>query len=137
MGGRGSSSGAGKSSSAKSKSTSPSIKGVEGVVFSEYTSVASQSDNTLWAESTSVPHALVKIGGGSVNVTGEKKDKFGLLKNLDSAIVHLNGIDPGNYTDREVKRLNSSLNSIRNMGFETTKINASWSSTIVAVKKRG
>lgn len=137
MGGRGSSSGVGKGSSAKNKSTSLSIKGVEGVVFSEYSSVVSQSANTLWAESTSVPHALVKIGGGSVNVTGEKKDKFGLLKNLDSAIVHLNGIDPINHTDREVKRLNSSLDSIRKMGFETTELNASWNNTIVSVKKRG
>lgn len=132
MGGRGSSSGMSTKNSSNTR-----IKPIEGVVgssFSSWVDVSHSSNNDIWTDGS--VHGLLKNDKGSVQVKGDKKDRFALLDSVNTAVVHLRGIDPNNYTKREVTKLNKDLQTIRGMGFDIPKIHTQRDETIVYVKRK-
>jgi len=86
-------------------------------LFARENDVAKLSQNTIWIENTSTPHAVLKNSQGTVQVQGNKKDKYGILENVNTAVVHLSGVDRSTPT-REVTKLNKQLNEIRSRGFD-------------------
>lgn len=130
FGGRGASSGIG-SKPAKNVRT---VDGIRGSVFSTFSDVSSSSQNTIWIENTSRPHAMLKFDNKTIQVKGSKKEKYGLLDKVNTAVVYLSGISEGNPT-REVNRLNKHLNEIRALGFDIPKINVGRDETIAYVKR--
>lgn len=134
MGGRGGAS----SAAAKGGGNSPKIKtidGIKGSLFSTWADVNKSSLNHIWAEDVYRPHALLKNDSGSLMISGDKKDKFGLLNNVNTAVIHLRGIDPDNYKNREVNRLNNNLKEIKRIGFDIPKISVSRNETIIYAKR--
>lgn len=134
MGGRGSSSGT--TARGGTGSNIKKIDGVKGTVFTTWADVNNSSPNDIWAEGGSRPHAILKNDRGTVQVSGDKKDKFGLLNSVNTASVHLRGIDHKNYTAREVNRLNKSLSQIRKLGFDTPKISINSDEVVVFAKRK-
>lgn len=119
MGGRG---GAGGGTA----TTKNNVRTVQGVsvgsrLFARENDVAKLSQNTIWIENTSTPHAVLKNSQGTVQVQGNKKDKYGILENVNTAVVHLSGVDRSTPT-REVTKLNKQLNEIRSRGFDVQRI---------------
>lgn len=131
MGGRGSSSGIGARGNHNTQ-VNP-IENVKGTVFASWLDVKNSSKNTIWTAGN--VHAMLENDMGTVQVKGDKKDKFGLIDSVNTAVVHLRGIDPKNHTKREVTRLNKDLQAIKKMGYDTPKIHASRDETIVFVKR--
>lgn len=129
MGGRGGSSGM------TQKSNVRRVDGIRGSVFSTYAEVSKESPNTIWIANTNRPHAVVKTERGEMHLQGDKRDKYGLLDNVNTAVVHLSGIDSGD-PKREVTRLNKQLSEIRNLGFDIPRINVSRDETLAYVKRK-
>lgn len=137
MGGRGGASGRG---GGHPKSKAASVRTVRGVsvgerLFATETEVAKMSQNTIWAENTSTPHALMKNSRGTVQVVGNKKDKYGLLENVNTAVVHISGIDRGNPT-REIAKVNKQLGEIRSRGFDVQRVSIGEYESLVFVKRK-
>lgn len=110
------------------------INGVEGAAFSSWSEVSKSSKNIIWTDGN--VHALFTIpDGGSIQVKGDKKDKFALLNSVNTAIIHTRGINPNNYTKREVTKLNKTISEIKKMGFDTPKINCSRDETLIYAKR--
>lgn len=110
------------------------IDGVKGAVPSTWEDVASASKNTIWTEGNS--HALLSNGKGSVRIKGDKKDKFGILNNVNTAVVHIKSVS-ATPTTREVNTMNKQLKQIRDMGFDTPKIATNrYGETIVYAKRK-
>ena len=125
----------GSGSSAKKQ-----IRVVNGVdigsrLFGEYSEVTKLSQNTIWIENTSRPHAVLKNKNRTVQIQGDKKDKYGLLDNVNTAIVHLSGIDKST-PKREVTKLNKQLSAIRSMDFDVQRINVGDFETIAYIKRK-
>lgn len=132
MGGRGGSSGLSVRNNSNTQ-TKP-IEGVKGSVFSSWNDVSRSSNNDIWTDGS--VHAVLKNDKGTAQVKGDKKDRFALLNSVNTAVVHLRGVNPNDYTKREVTRLNRDLQSIKAMGFDTPKIYASFDETIVFAKRK-
>lgn len=133
MGGRG---GAGGGTSA----TKNNIRTVQGVsvgsrLFAKESDVAKLSQNTIWVENTSTPHAVLKNSQGTVQVQGDKKDKYGILENVNTAVVHLSGVDRSTPT-REVTKLNKQLNEIRSRGFDVQRISVGEYESVAYIKRK-
>lgn len=54
-------------------------------LFARENDVAKLSRNTVWIENTNRPHAVLKNSQGTVQVQGDKKDKYGILENVNTA----------------------------------------------------
>lgn len=108
------------------------IEGVKGSVATSWKDVDDSSLNHLYNTGA----ILLKNEKGSVLVNGNKKDRFGNLELVNTAVVHLNGIDPQNYTKREVTRINKQLQAIRSMGFDTPKISVDFNEIVVYAKRK-
>ena len=133
MGGRG---GAGVGTS----TTKNNIRTVQGVsvgsrLFAKESDVAKLSQNTIWIENTSTPHAVLKNSQGTVQVQGNKKDKYGILENVNTAVVHLSGVDRSTPT-REVTKLNKQLNEIRSRGFDVQRISVGEYESVAYIKRK-
>ncbi len=133
MGGRG---GAGGGIGA----TKNNVRIVQGVsvgsrLFAKESDVAKLSQNTVWIENTNTPHAVLKNSRGSVQVKGDKKDKYGLLENVNTAIVHLSGVDRST-PKREVTRLNKQLREIRSRGFDVQRISVGEFESVAYIKRK-
>ncbi len=133
MGGRGASSGAKGGKARNSNTTIKPIPGVKGSVFSSWSDVSGSSVNTIWTDGN--VHGSLKNERGTVQVKGDKKDRFALLNAVNTAVVYLRGVNPENYTNREINKLNKDLQTIKNMGFDTPKIYAHRDETLVFVKR--
>lgn len=129
MGGRGGSSGLTPKSSVRK------VEGIRGSVFSAFLEVTKQSPNTIWIANTNRPHALIKDGKKEMHLQGDKRNKYGLLDNVNTAVVHLSGIDSGD-SKREVNRLNKQLSEIRSLGFDVPRINIGRDETVAYVKRK-
>lgn len=90
-------------------------------LFAQESEVARLSQNTVWVENTNTPHAVLKNRQGTTQVRGDKKDKYGLLEHVNTAVVHLSGVDRSNPT-REITKLNKQLVEIRSRGFDVQRI---------------
>lgn len=137
MGGRGSSSGAaarGGGGGVKNSSQNiKTIEGVKGTVFTSLADVLGSSPNTIWLDTGKRSHAVFSDGKRELAVKGDKNKDFSLLDNVNTGVVYLREANSGN--TREVNRLNSSLKTIRDMGFDTPKIFSGRYETIVYVKR--
>jgi hypothetical protein len=129
LGGRGGSSGI------TSKSGVRKVDGIRGSVFSTFSEVTKQSQNTIWIANTNRPHALIKDGKKEMHLQGDKRNKYGLLDNVNAAVVHLSGIDSGD-SKREVSRLNKQLSEIKSLGFDVPRVNVGRDETVVYVKRK-
>ena len=132
MGGRG---GAGGIAATKNN-----VRTVQGVsvgsrLFARENDVAKLSQNTVWIENTNRPHAVLKNSQGTVQVQGDKKDKYGILENVNTAVVHLSGIDRSAAT-REVTKLNKQLNEIRSRGFDVQRISVGEYESVAYIKRK-
>lgn len=133
MGGRG---GAGSDSVAAKNN----VRIVQGVsvgsrLFAKENDVAKLSQNTIWIENTSTPHAVLKNSSGTVQVKGDKKDKYGILENVNTAVVHISGVDRSTPT-REVTKLNKQLDEIRSRGFDVQRISVSEYESVAYIKRK-
>lgn len=137
MGGRGSTSGVTAKSNIRTGKNDriTKIDGVKGAAFSSWNDVNSSSKNSIWTDG-SVHGSFHNPDGGTVHVRGDKKDKFALLNSVNTAVVHTKGVDPNNYTKREVTALNKTISEIKKMGFDTPKIYSSWDETIIYAKRK-
>lgn len=93
MGGRGSAGGV-------PAAANPNVRTVQGIsvdprLFAKESDVAKLSKNTIWIENTNTPHAVLKNSQGTVQMKGSKGDRYGLLENVNTAVVHLSGVDKG------------------------------------------
>lgn len=136
MGGRGGAGGV--SSNATRRSTN--ARKVPGVsvgerLFAQENEVAKLSVNTVWIENTNTPHAVLKNSQGTVQIRGEKRDKYGLLDNVNTAVVHLSGVDRGNPT-REITKLNKQLGEIRSRGFDVQRISVGEFESVAYIKRK-
>lgn len=136
MGGRGGAGGV--NSNVTRRSTS--ARKVPGVsvgerLFAQESEVAKLSVNTVWVENTNTPHAVLKNSQGTVQIRGEKKDKYGLLDNVNTAVVHLSGVDRGNPT-REITKLNKQLGEIRSRGFDVQRISVGEFESVAYIKRK-
>lgn len=104
-------------------------------MFSAYSEVTKESKNTIWIENTNRPHAVIHTDKGEMHLTGNKKDKYALLNNVNTAVVHLSGIDRGD-SKRDVNRLNKQLNEIKSLGFDVPRINVGNDETIAYIKRK-
>ena len=129
MGGRGGSSGI------TSKTNARKVDGIRGSVFSTFSEVKKESPNTIWIANTNRPHALIKDGKREMHLQGDKRNKYGLLDSVNTAVVHLSGIDSGN-PKREVNRLNKQLSEIKSLGFDVPRINVGTDETVAYVKRK-
>lgn len=129
MGGRGGSSGI------TSKTNTRKVDGIRGSVFSTFSEVKKESPNTIWIANTNRPHALIKDGKREIHLQGDKRNKYGLLDSVNTAVVHLSGIDSGN-PKREVNRLNKQLSEIKSLGFDVPRINVGIDETVAYVKRK-
>lgn len=110
------------------------LDGIEGSKFSSWIDVSRSSNNTIWTDGS--VHGLLKNDEGSTHIKGDKKVRFALLNLVNTAVVHLRGIDPDNYTKRELTKLNNDLKAIKEMGFDTPKIHVQRDETIVYAKRK-
>lgn len=108
---------------------------MRGSVFSTYAEVVKESANTVWIANTNRPHAIIKTENGKMHLQGDKRDKYSLLDRVNTAVVHLSGIDPGD-SKREVDRLNKQLSEIKSLGFDVPRINVSKDETVAYVKRK-
>lgn len=104
-------------------------------LFATESEVAKMSQNTIWVENTNTPHALLKNSRGSVQIQGSKKDKYGLLENVNTAVVHLSGVDRSN-PHREVTKLNKQLGEIRSRGFDVQRISVGEYESVAYIKRK-
>lgn len=111
------------------------IDGVNGTTFTSYQDIMSKSKNTIWAEDTARPHGIFENERGSVSVSGDKKDRFALINSVNTAIVHVKHISPNSYTKRDVTKLNSTIKTIKNMGYDTPLTYTDNSETLIYVKR--
>lgn len=138
MGGRG---GAGGSNfGGEKKRAGGNVRMVKGVsvgerLFATESEVARMSPNTIWAENTNTPHAVLKNSQGTTQVRGDRKDKYGLLEHVNTAVVHVSGVDRGNPT-REITKLNKQLGEIRSRGFDVQRISVGEFESVVYVKRK-
>ena len=133
MGGRGGAGGG-------SVTTKNNVRTVQGVsvgsrLFAKESDVAKLSQNTVWLENTSTPHALLRNSQGAVQVKGDKRDKYGILENVNTAVVHLSGVDKSNPT-REVAKLNKQLGEIRSRGFDVQRISVGEFESVAYIKRK-
>lgn len=133
MGGGGSASGTSTMKNSQPKINK--IDGISGTTFTSYQDIMSKSNNTIWAEDTARPHAVFSNDQGSVRVQGDKSDRFALLNSVNTAIVHVRHISPDNYSKRDVTRLNSTIKTIKNMGYDTPLTYTDNSETLIYVKR--
>nr|DAI02392.1 MAG TPA: hypothetical protein [Bacteriophage sp.] len=70
-----------------------------------------------------------------MHLQGDKRNKYGLLDNVNAAVVHLSGIDSGD-SKREVSRLNKQLSEIKSLGFDVPRVNVGRDETVVYVKRK-
>lgn len=131
MGGRGRASGLAQQPTKNVRT----VEGIRGSVFSTYSEVTKESPNTIWIANTNRPHAQIKHDGKVIQMQGDKKDRFGLLDKVNTAVVHLSGISKGD-PKREVTTLNKQLNEIRAIGFDIPRINVASDETIAYVKRK-
>lgn len=129
MGGRGGSSGIAPKSNVRK------VDGIRESVFSTFSEVKKESPNTVWIANTNRPHALIKDGKKEMHLQGDKRNKYGLLDSVNSAVVHLSGIDSGD-SKREVSRLNKQLSEIKSLGFDVPRINVGTDETVAYVKRK-
>lgn len=111
------------------------IDGVNGTTFTSYQDIMSKSKNTIWAEDTARPHGIFENERGSVSVSGDKKDRFALINSVNTAIVHVRHISPDSYTKRDVTKLNNTIKTIKNMGYDTPLTYTDNSETLIYVKR--
>ena len=133
MGGRGGAGGGGAT-------TKNNVRTVQGVsvgsrLFAKESDVAKLSQNTVWLENTSNPHALLKNSQGEVHVKGDKRDKYRILENVNTAVVHLSGVDKSNPA-REVTKLNKQLGEIRSRGFDVQRISVGEFESVAYIKRK-
>lgn len=129
MGGRGGASGITPKSSARK------VEGIRGSVFSTFSEVTKESPNTIWIANTNRPHALLKDGKKELHLQGDKRNKYGLLDNVNAAVVHLSGIDSGD-AKREVSKLNKQLSEIKSLGFDVPRISIGRDETVAYIKRK-
>lgn len=140
MGGRGGSGGAAAGAAArKGKGTNP-VRTVNGLsmgerLFAAESDVSKMSPNTIWMENTNTPHALLKNSTGTAQVRGSKRDKYSLLEHVNTAVVHLSGIDRGD-PKREVTKLNKQLSEIRSRGFDVQRISVGELESVAYIKRK-
>ena len=126
MGGRGGSSGI--------VAKGNQVAGIKGSVQTTWKEVSNSSPNDIWA--TSKPHAVLKNEQGTVQVRGEKTDRYALLNSVNTAVVHIDGIDTKNPSARDIAKINRSISEIKSMGFDTPLINISFSETVIFAKRK-
>lgn len=126
MGGRGSAGGKG--------AIVNQVSGIKGSVQTTWKEVSSSSPNDIWANSK--PHAVLKNEQGTVQVKGEKADRYALLNSVNTAVVHIDGIDTKNPSTRDISKINKSISEIKSMGFDTPLINISFSETVIFAKRK-
>ena len=133
MGGRGS---AGESIGA-AKNDARTVQGVSvgSRLFAKESDVAKLSQNTVWVENTRTPHAVLKNSQGTVQIQGDKKDKYSILENVNTAVVHLSGVDRSTPA-REVTRLNKQLGEIRSRGFDVQRISVGEFESVAYIKRK-
>lgn len=132
MGGRGSAGGIGV---AKNNVRTVHGLSVGSRLFAKESDVAKLSQNTVWIENTSTPHAVLKNSQGVVQVRGSKKDKYGILENVNTAVVHLSGVERSTPV-REVAKLNKQLGEIRSRGFDVQRISVGEYESVVYIKRK-
>lgn len=133
MGGRGGSGG-------RAVKRSGNVRKVPGLsigerLFAQENDVAKLSLNTVWIENTNTPHAVLKNGSGTTQVRGDKKEKYGLLEHVNTAVVHLSGVDRSNPT-REITKLNKQLGEIRSRGFDVQRISVGEFGSVAYIKRK-
>lgn len=133
FGGRGSSSGMAKSSGGGKQARI--VEGITGSAFSTYYEVSGESKNTIWIENTSRPHAIIRTEKATIQMTGDRKDKYALLDEVNTAVVHLSGVAKDN-PKREITKLNKQLKDIRNIGFDIPRIAVGHDETVAYVKRK-
>ena len=126
MGGRGGSSGI--------VAKGNQVVGISGAVQTNWKDVSNSSPNDIWA--TSKPHAVLRNEQGTVQVKGEKSDRYALLNSVNTAVVHIDGIDTKNPSARDISKINQSISEIKSMGFDTPLINISYSETVIFAKRK-
>lgn len=133
MGGRG---GSGEAAVQRSGNVRK-VQGVSvgGAAFAPENEVAKLSPNTVWIENTSTPHAVLKNSQGIAQVRGDKKDKYGLLERVNTAVVHISGVDRSNPT-REITKLNKQLGEIRSRGFDVQRISVGEYESVAYIKRK-
>lgn len=136
MGGRGGAGGV-SSNAARRNMNARKVPGVSvgERLFAQESEVAKLSVNTVWIENTNTPHAVLKNSQGTVQIRGEKRDKYGLLDNVNTAVVHLSGVDRGNPT-REITKLNKQLGEIRSRGFDVQRISVGEFESVAYIKRK-
>lgn len=107
------------------------IEGVRGSVADTWEAVQSSSPNEIFASGS----ATLSNDRGTVRVRGDKKDRFGVLNGVNTAVVHLDGVS-GSPTKREVAKINKQLKQIRDMGFDTPLIATNKSGETIVYAKR-
>ena len=117
-----------------------SVRMVKGVsigqrLFATEADVLKMSPNTIWVENTNTPHALLRNSSGTVQIKGDKKDKYGLLENVNTAVVHISGVDRSEPT-REITKLNKALSEIRSRGFDVQRISVGEYESVAYIKRR-
>lgn len=132
MGGRGGAGGAQRKNG--------NVRMVQGVsvgqrLFANESDVSKMSPNTIWIENTSTPHALLKNSSGATQISGDKKDKYGLLEHVNTAVVHISGIDRS-APSREITRLNRQLSEIRSRGFDVQRISVGEYESVAYIKRK-
>lgn len=131
----GSGGGGGSASTPNVEAKVNKIDGVNGTVFTSYQDIMSKSKNTIWAEDTARPHGIFENERGNVSVSGDKKDRFALIDSVNTAIVHVKHISPNGYTKRDVTKLNSTIKTIKNMGYDTPLAYTDNTETLIYVKR--
>ena len=126
MGGRGGSSGI--------VAKGNQVAGISGAVQTNWKEVSNSSPNDIWA--TSKPHAVLRNEQGTVQVKGEKSDRYALLNSVNTAVVHIDGIDTKNPSERDISKITTSISEIKSMGFDTPLINISYSETVIFAKRK-
>lgn len=66
---------------------------------------------------------------------GSKGDRYGLLENVNTAVVHLSGVDKGT-PKREVSKLNKQLGEIRARGFDVQRISVGEYESVAYIKRK-
>lgn len=104
-------------------------------LFAKASDVAKMSPNVIWAFNTNTPHALLKNSSGTTQIRGDKKDRYSLLEHVNTAIIHLSGVDRSE-PKREVTVLNKQLSEIRSRGFDVQRISVGEYESIAYIKRK-
>ncbi len=70
-----------------------------------------------------------------MQINGDKKDKYGLLEKVNTAVVHTVGISSDSPA-REVSALNRRLSEFRSLGFDVQRINVGRDESLVYIKRK-